>query len=162
MVILDVDFNEGDFLTAGVITSTSSVNGITTTVNSNTLTKMIYAGSDSVGSIASSTGVTTIATVLIPANTIYSGIIVVAPISTTGTTNDAEFDLKIGATSSEASKQKFTLHRSDNGHESGGSMGFVDTTQTWSADVTVLVTGQNTQNYANDKATCHQLIVLGF
>ena len=39
MVILDTDFSDGDFLTAGIVTSTSGVNGMTFQINTNNVAK---------------------------------------------------------------------------------------------------------------------------
>ncbi len=163
MVLLDVDFSDGDFLTTGVITSTSSMNGITTTINSNTLTKLKYVGSDAEGSISSSTAETTLATVLIPANTIETRIIVSSSIhcTTDGANNKGDFKLKIGPTGSEAQKQLVIL-RPLSGIQIGGMLLFEDDSQTWSADVTVLVTGTNEVNSAGNTSTCYQLIVTGY
>ena len=163
MVTLDTDFSDGDFLTAGVITSTSSMNGITTTINSNTLIKLEYVGSDTENSIASSTSETTLATVLISENTVTTGIIVTASIAVNGVANEGNFKLKIGATGSEAQKQNIRLaHSEANSLVTGGSMLFYDSTQNWANDVTVLVTAANTVDGATNRSTCYQLVVTGF
>ncbi len=163
MVLLDVDFSEGDFLTAGVISSTSSVNGITTTVNSNTLTKLIYVGSDTEGSIADSTAETTIATIVIPANTVTTGIIISAAIS--GQSANAEdssiFKIKSGATASEVLRQTITINPVETDSFSG-SMLFYDDASTFSAEVTVLITGQNAAESATGISRCDQLVVTGY
>lgn len=83
-----------------------------------------------------------------------------------GGTNQTTFKLKIGPTSSESIvqtiilKQDFDESASDGG-EVGGSMLYVDNTQTWSAEVTVLVTAQNSVNNANAVGTCFQLLAIG-
>ncbi len=163
MVLLDVDFNEGDILTAGVITSTSSVNGITTTINSNTLTKLKYVGSDTVDTINNSVAETTLATVLIPANTVVRGIIVSSSVqvSAGAAVNSGTFRVKIGPTGSEATKQTVILVAAPAGSRDGGSCLFYDNTQTWNADVTVLITGQNSVDGSTDVSTCYQLVVTG-
>ena len=163
MVLLDVDFNEGDILTAGVITSTSSVNGITTTINSNTLTKLKYVGSDTVDTVNNSVAETTLATVLIPANTVVRGIIATASVQVVAgsAANTGDFRLKIGPTGSEVTKQTVALQSAPAGQKTGGVCLFYDNTQTWNADVTVLITGQNSVDGSTDICTCYQLVVTG-
>ncbi len=162
MVLLDVDFSEGDFLTAGAITSTSSVNGITTTVNSNTLTKLKYVSSDTSGSIDNDNTETTLATVLVPANAVSTGIIVYAMIGVQGVDTYSDFKMKIGPTSSEVQKQIIRLGPTADGNVNGASMLFYDSTQTWSADVTILITAQNSTAGVGDISTCFQTIVTGY
>lgn len=122
-----------------------------------------FVVSDTEGSVASSVSETTIATVLIPANTVSTGIIVSAAIGVSGVTNFSTFRLKIGATGSENTIQTVPLWFSgDATFVTGGSMLFYDSTQTWTSDVTVLVTASNSQNGATNKSTCYQLVVTGF
>ena len=164
MVTLKTDFIDGNFLTAGVVTSTSSVNGITATINSNTLTKLAHIGSDTEGSIADSTSETTIATVLVPANTVATQIKVEAPIQLAASNENliGTFKVKIGPTGSEVLKQTIVLNGFTAGTKVGTAHLFIDDSQTWTADVTVLVTAQCSIAGANNIATCYHLVVEGF
>ncbi len=165
MVTLDTNFSDGDFLTAGAITSTSSVNGITTTINSNTITKLKYGGSDlTLGSIASSTTETTIASVTIPANTIATGALYSATISVQAqgsSANDSIFKLKSGVASSEVERYAVTVNCTPD-EIKHATIVWYDEAPTWSGDVSVIITGKNNNNHANSKSTVFTLVVIGF
>ncbi len=168
MVLLDVDFNEGDILTAGVVTSTSSVNGITTTINSNTIAVLKpltrYIGASTISSVANSTAELVIGTVTIPGNTVNTGIIISAAITAKGASagNTSTFKIKSGATSSEALKQTIVLMAPNTNYLYGGSMLFYDDASNFSNEVTVLVTGTNASASASDICRCDQLVVTGY
>ncbi|KKK48747.1 hypothetical protein LCGC14_3142050 [marine sediment metagenome] len=124
---------------------------------------IIRVASDTKGSIASTTVETEIATVTVPANLIKNGIIVYAAIGVTGSTSDAYFRLKIGADGSEATKQTVRLSaRVGATLLNGGSLLFDDSTQTWTNEISVIVTAENNQPGAGDIATCFQLVVEGY
>lgn len=123
----------------------------------------------STGGSSSSTSETTLATITIAANQVSTAIIIIGSIrfngldsggsSTTGT-----FKLKIGATSSEATVQTQTLKSGEHGvgginSTIGGCILYVDSSQTWSSEVTILLTVQNTDT----EASCfvHGLVAIG-
>ncbi len=167
MVLLDDDFSDGDFLTAGVVSSTSSMNGITTTINSNTLTKLKHAGSDTEGSIASSTSEETLATVTIPANTFTTLALCFASIHfavNSATATDGTFKLKTGVSSSETIRQTIILGARGSATQAtiGGSMLWADTVIDFGVENVVIVTGQNANNRADIISTCYQLVVIGY
>ncbi len=165
MVILDVDFSEGDYLTAGVVTSTSSVNGITTTINSNTLTKLMLSGSDTEGSVASSSDETTIATYTIPAGTFKTGCLAMANVHFYGgnsAPSTSTFRLKIGPSGTEVEKQEIILANSSTSERIGASLLFFDSAETYTNELVVIVTAQNSGTGALDTGTCYQLVVMGY
>ena len=123
----------------------------------------MYVGSDVEGSIASSTNETTIATVVIPANTVSTGIIAEANCGGKGAGNTSIIKLKIGATSSEALKQTINLvQTASNSDYVTAPVLFYDSTQTWTNEVTVLITGTNGTGGASDQTICWQLVVKGY
>ncbi len=124
---------------------------------------LIYVGSDTERSIGSSTTETEIGSVIIPANTVTTRIEVKVAIKVLGSGNDAFFRLKIGADGSEVLKQVVRLSgRVGDARENGGALLFYDSTQTWTNEISVIVTAQNNQPGAGDVATCLQLGVFGY
>ena len=164
MVLLDVDFNEGDFLTAGVITSTSSVNGITTTVNSNTLTKLAYETSDlTAGTISNNTSETTLAALTIPADTFLTGALYMATIEgeAASSPNTCTFKIKSGVSSSEVLRHTRTIYNVA-GERSSASLLWYDDAPTFTGNVSVIITGQNSDQNVNSKSTVHTFVILGY
>lgn len=122
-----------------------------------------YVGSSAEASISSSVVETTLGTVTIPASTVATGIIVSAALGVKGTTNDGIFRLKIGPTGSEALKQTvYLLPSTGDGVYQGGAALFYDSTQTWSSEVTVLLTGENSASGEYKTCRCYQMVVIGF
>ncbi len=161
--LLNNGFSEGDVFTAGIISSTSSVNGITTTVNSNTLTKLAHAGTDLTSqTIASSTNETTIGTVTVTGGTISTGVFIMASlIAESGAAgNQSTFRLKTGVASSEATRVTKILNGALNA-KVGDCIAWYDAAADYSSDVNIIVTGENNVNGATSKSTCTSIIVFG-
>lgn len=128
-------------------------------------------GVDTEGSIASSVSETIIATVIIPADKVVNGIIVMASIhfktqNASGSADTGTFKLKIGPTGSEGLKQTQIMQGAEHGvgnvpNRMGGCLMFFDNSQNWAAEVTILVTAQNSVSGAGDISTCYQLVVFG-
>ena len=164
MQILDADFSDGDFLTAGTVISTSGLNGITTSVNSNTLTRLMYLASDlGETTIASSTSETTLLNVSIPANTITTGAIYLVSFraKAVGATATATFTAKSGVAASEVTRESYVINRA-NPEEFGCNIAWYDAAVIWSGDVSVIITGTNSTSNANVSITAHSLVVFGF
>ena len=164
MQILDTDFSDGDFLTAGTVISTSGLNGITTSVNSNTLTRLMYLASDlGETTIASSTAETTLLSVTIPANTITTGAIYLVSLRAKAVGGDAiaTFTAKSGVPASEATRESYSINRNQPA-EFGNNIAWYDSVPDWTADVSVLITGTNSASGANISITAHSLVVFGF
>jgi len=165
MITLDADFNDGDFLTAGTITSTSGVNGITTAVNSNTLTKLLYVGSDLTSAqIASSTAETTLGSVTVPAGMVLSGVFVVTTFKAraqAAAVNNCTYTLKTGVASSEVERESHLINLVAEG-ETGNAISWWDDIADYTGDVSILITGTNSDNHANSYITCHSVIVYGY
>lgn len=164
-------FVNGDEFTPGTTASTDALNGITDQVNNNTNinipARLIYAGSDTEGSIASSDTETTVATVTIPANKFATRSIVSAAIGLASASAIAEctFRLKIGAAASETLKQTIKLvsrHTHSAGEYVGGSMLFMDIAEDYTSELSVIITAENSENSATVIGTCFQLVVIGY
>ena len=164
MAILLTNFSEGDIFTGGTVASTSSVNGINTTINSNTITKLIHVGSDlTEGSVSSSVAETTIGSVTVPAGTVSDGCFIIASLKGSphaGQTNTATFRLKTGVSSSEAERESFFI-ATGSAVQSGGAIVWYDTAATYANEVSIIITGQNNDNNADSKTTCHSIVVYG-
>ncbi len=120
-------------------------------------------GSDTADSVASSVDETTLCTVTIPANTVNTKIIVTAAVGVEGAENHSDFYLKIGPTSLEATKQTFDLGlNATGGQVICAPMLFSDSTQSWDAEVTVLIRAKNNNNGASHISHCYQLVVTGY
>ncbi len=165
MTTLKVDFSEGDILTAGTITSTSGINGITTQINSNTVLKLKYADSDlTEGSVASSTAETTIGSVTVLADTVSTGCLIVASlrVEAGSDVNQGTFRLKTGVASSEAERTQVLLKPvAGAGAKVGGVIAWYDTVANYAADVSIIITGQNSESAASNKSICHSIIAFG-
>lgn len=167
MATLKENFSDGDVLSAGITSDTDALNGITNQINDNTNTnipaRLKYVGSDTAGTVVNSIDETTIATVTIPANTVSTGIIAHASVGTRGTAGEGTFKLKIGATGSESLRVTGVIPVSGStGNYDCRPLLYYENDQTWSADVTVLVTGQNGAKAATTSCDCFQLIITGY
>lgn len=122
----------------------------------------VYSDCTSAG-ISNSTTETTLATYAIPANTVSNGIIVFVKGNGMGfnTGGNSKLRLYIGPTGSETNVQTESIAVSDHGTHDF-SLLYEDTSQTWSNEITVKVTGKNARNSPNDKTNCHSLVIVGF
>ncbi len=165
MVLLDVDFNEGDILTAGVVTSTSSVNGITTTINSNTLIKLKYVNSDLTGgTYENSTNETEIGTASITAGTITTGVIITATgfsKSDSGGERQNTVRLKTGTDGSETEKTSmaFDTYR---GTSNSWTLQWYESSLNWAAAQSVSITGQSSISANGTGSTCDTIMIIGY
>jgi len=160
---LKTNFAEGDVLWALGTTSTSGVNGITTQINANT-TRLKYGGSDlTEASIANSTTETTIGSVTIPAGTFATGALIFAHVGIftllgeTGT-----FRIKTGAAGSEATRATMVLTEGVTSLRLHSPFNFYDTAATYTNEVSIIVTGQNSTASVDRICYCTSLIVMGF
>lgn len=163
--ILDGDFAEGDFLTAGVQTSTSSVNGITATINSNTITKLMLVGSDlTEGEVNTTTNETTIGSITVAAGTVSEGVFIIASLQAVGSSGVADtstFRLKTGLDSSEVLRESYVTNKAIDEVDTG-CIAWYDTAGTYiSSAVSIIITGQNSNGAADSKSICHSIVAFG-
>ena len=162
---LDTDFSEGDIFTAGVITSTSSLNGITTTINSNTITKLIYVNSLlTTSSVVNSTLEMVLADFTIPAGTIDTGAIIQVEIfgrAQAGNSNNSVFKIKTGVDASEVLRYTKTIGNPTSGTDHA-SIIYYDENPTWSNDVSILITGQNSDANVSSQTEVFHVIITGY
>lgn len=124
-------------------------------------------GSDTEGSSAGTTSEVTLATVTIAADTFTTGMHIFAAIHmhTASPTYTQTFKLKSGATGSETLHQTTILHHGGTDaaaiNEMGGSMLFYDAVSTFSAEVTVLITGQCSSTNGDSPISCMHVSVVG-
>lgn len=123
-----------------------------------------YVGSDlTEASIGSSTAETTIASVTIAADTISTGALYIASLvgkAQAGAANQPSWDIKSGVAASEASRETFTLNLEANNWV-GACIAWYDTVPNWTADVSVIITGTNSDNHANSQTNVLSLVVFG-
>ena len=166
--ILQTDFSEGDILTAGIIGSISSVNGITQQINTNTLsnipTKLKFVGADLVeGVIDNSTNETEIANVVIAAETVSSGVVIMASgkiAAAAGNSNDGLLILKTGPDGSESEVDRVNVGCAAS-TSSGVPMSWYESSLDWSAEQSISITGTNSIQGTGHKCIIGSMIVLG-
>lgn len=116
------------------------------------------------GSIASSVTETTVGTCTIPANTITTGIIVSANVTSASDTLNAsyytDFKIKIGAAGSEVAKQTLRIKPGQD-TKIPGQLQVYESGQTWSNAISVIVTAQHGANSAALVGVCYSVIVTG-
>lgn len=127
-------------------------------------TNLEYVDSDlTQGSIASSVTETTIANVVIPAATVTTGVLIIASLfgrAQASASNGSTFKLKTGVAASEAERESFVISKiADEQH--GGCIAWYDSVANYAAEVSVIITGQNSDNHSNSITRCHSMVVFG-
>ncbi len=161
---LDTDFSEGDIFTAGAITSTSSLNGITTTVNSNSITKLIYVDSLlTTSSVVNSTLEMVLADFTIPGGTIDTGAIIQVELfgRASAAGNNSVFKIKTGVDTSEVIRYTKTLNLAASNRDHASIL-YYDENPTWANDVSVLVTGQNSETDSDGQCFVFNVVITGY
>lgn len=125
-----------------------------------------YIGGDlTVGSITGTTTETTIGSVTIPANTVTGGIVVIVMgRGNLDQTNGLTLRIKIGAAASEATKETLIMNKPETTGEKKESIFLhcYETAQTWTNEISVIVTGENSSVSGTLVSYCESIIVLGY
>lgn len=106
---------------------------------------------------------TTLATLTVPANTVQTAIIILGSFS--GNCAEAgsgtnTYRIKIGASGSETTKQTVVVDADANFSGEGGSLVWYETGQTWTAAVSVLITGEC--GHSTGTVELDSVVILGY
>ncbi len=138
--------------------------GLSITGNTLNMSGLRYIVSDlTLGSHTGDTNETTIGSCTIPANSVSTGVVIFASLSGTGVKDSpgASFRLKVGPAASETTRQTVTYPSQDiNSRIVGLTLLYYVTGETWTNDVSVLVTVQNGVDGA--VGACDSIIVIGY
>jgi hypothetical protein len=161
MAQLKTDYANGEILFAGNIGSTSNVNGITCAINNKLKWFNAVTGTTTAG--VGSTNEMSVISCMIAANTVSSGILVMATAFYTDTSvpSNTTFKLKIGAFGSETTRMTETtsLQEAANVMEHVPILWF-EKNQTWTNPINVTITSQHSAT--SGSANVRQLIICGY